>query len=634
MSKKCDGCGNSLQGKRIYSASNAPRNGFCSSCYKRLPKVVCLECGKKHRTLPRPDFICSTCCRSKRHCVSCGKTTGLTNYYRWKNGVICGKCHYRLTAEVSCIKCSKKLRGNAEWPEGKPVCRECRSEMEKPRLCLHCGNYSLFVDTYPEAGLPEQICLRCRNNARVTCAECLKHRKPAAVNEQGKIICKQCLERSQPFICPECGKAGIPHSKSKCLDCYWRHRLFSQAAGVRALFEREWMPELFESFLQETFERKTAQWTCLRFDYYYRFFVKLDSMFESLESMSAERLLEKFGPDGLRRYAIPVDYLASCKLIRALSQEELVDAARRLSTQRMIKACEGKWYKSLMDGFYANLERLNQRYRNRGWIGEKERYRPMTQAKAVAAAKKFLEYADQCGVRDAGQLHQHVLDGFITEQSGYRHAVRTFIKYLNKHARMFRKLRLDKQAGNINPELFISPRRCAELAAEWTAAQGDDTRNALILMMMLLYAQPAEKIVRLKLSDIFRDEAGKYRILFGSTEIHLEPRISALLTRYLEHRRVLSIMDSPKQNEWLFPGRRLGNHLSPYSVSSILRKYELTADKLFATAILNAYMSGIRHPKVLVRAFGITRVTAMKYLRLIDPRMLDEVEKRIDNHAA
>ena len=42
-----------------------------------------------------------------------------------------------------------------------------------------------------------------------------------------------------------------------------------------------------------------------------------------------------------------------------------------------------------------------------------------------------------------------------------------------------------------------------------------------------------------------------------------------------------------------------------------------------------AYLGGLRHPKVLARAFGIADYTAVRYLEMLDPRLTAEVEARI-----
>ena len=59
-----------------------------------------------------------------------------------------------------------------------------------------------------------------------------------------------------------------------------------------------------------------------------------------------------------------------------------------------------------------------------------------------------------------------------------------------------------------------------------------------------------------------------------------------------------------------------------------MKKAGVSSDQLFATSIYNAYQNGLRLPKVLVRAFGITDTTAIKYLNMLDPRLVMEIERK------
>jgi len=124
---------------------------------------------------------------------------------------------------------------------------------------------------------------------------------------------------------------------------------------------------------------------------------------------------------------------------------------------------------------------------------------------------------------------------------------------------------------------------------------------------------------------------GSYRIAFGRTEITLVPAVGALIDRWLAARRALFVMDDERENEYLFPGRSRGGHLTEAAVTYYLNKHGVNAETLFATAIHQAHLNGLKHPKALTRAFGITDVTAIKYLMLIDPRLRDEAEKVVGN---
>lgn len=93
-------------------------------------------------------------------------------------------------------------------------------------------------------------------------------------------------------------------------------------------------------------------------------------------------------------------------------------------------------------------------------------------------------------------------------------------------------------------------------------------------------------------------------------------------TRQARHgRNRVGALESP-----LFPGRRYGEHVTTSAVTYWRRKAGVTAEQLYSSAIYNAYRNGARLPKVLMSAFGITKNTAIKYLCLVDARLVDEVE--------
>jgi hypothetical protein len=117
-------------------------------------------------------------------------------------------------------------------------------------------------------------------------------------------------------------------------------------------------------------------------------------------------------------------------------------------------------------------------------------------------------------------------------------------------------------------------------------------------------------------------------VSFGRTEIALNPALGALLERYLAGRRALAPVEEDWQNAYLFPGRLAGSHLSEAAVTYYLGKRGVSAEMLFSSALYYAYLAGMRQPKVLVRAFGITDTTAVRYLNLIDPRLVDEATEK------
>lgn len=499
--------------------------------------------------------------------------------------------------------------------------------MRKARPCAHCGTYSLFTKSDSHAGINEPVCSSCRKNARITCAGCRKHRRPDALDAQGKQICKECHERgNKAFKCPQCNQQGIKHSKSKCWNCYWRDHAVVQVTRCQALLENRWSKGCFADFIQSLIEIKGPNFTSNKVERYFPFFAKLDSMFESKESISAKILLDVFGSEGLRRFTVPYDFLAKTGVIEALDRSEIEAAAEYRKHRNIVSKTEGRWFENDVKALHVHLQDLAAKYADRGWKGKKARFRPRTITSALRAAVLFYEHTDRCGISSVGQIHQNVVDEFIYLNPGYKNPVRALVRYLNRHGKLFRKVKVETPPENIRKELFIPPSRFSELICEWIGADIEASKKALICTLMVMYAQPAATLVRLRLTDVLRDEGGVYKVAFGTAEIELDARIGVLFDKYLEHRHALSMMEDDHHNEWLFPGKKFGTHISQAAITSMLKEYGISADQMFTTAIYNAYQTGMRHPKVLVRAFGITSATAVKYLKIIDPRLYDEAE--------
>jgi len=620
----CDSCKRIMSG-RVYSYRNAPKNGFCKTCYAALPKVKCLTCSKFHRTIQQENFECSNCKTKARKCVHCNESAYLGGRIIDGNPV-CAKCVNRLLVTRPCTVCHKDFKGSADWQEDRPVCSACQTRIKKARPCAHCGTYSLFTNSDAKVGIHEAICISCRKNARITCAICHKSRKPAALNKDGKKVCKDCHKHaSSPFICPQCGCEGVKHSKSQCENCYWRSYTIKRMVSCQSLLNHTWAKDLFADFLQSLSDTHIPHYVAMHVEKYFPFFAAIDVTFDTCNELDSYVLLKQFSPDGLRRFTIPYDYLAKSGIIKPLTRTEIASEQETRSQSKLIIQTEGCWYQKDMISFYEHLQELSKRYKDRGWK-DKAKYKPRTITGALRAALLFYQHATQCGIIENRQIHQAVIDEFIDNNPGYKQALRTLLSYLKKHEKLFRRLKIECPNPAIPKDAFIPPSKYGELLRQWLSAEGTDTKKAIIGFLMLMYAQPATRIVRLRIEDLQKNSNGAYKLAFGTSEIALDMRISEVLNRYLISRDELLATRGEPENNWLFPGRKYDCHVTTASITELIHNFGVSSDQMFATAIFNAYQTGMQQPKVLVNAFGITSVTAIKYLKLIDPRMFDEVK--------
>lgn len=592
--KMCDCCGKPMQKAHAYYEGKA----YCTTCYYREFKPVgCDGCGKTTRTPGgRRPALCRSCRAKNRNCVRCGKPVP--------------RAALTVDKGVACPSCARHFK--------------------EPAACPVCGQLSLYLSRDFKNGFTEPVCQRCRRKGHITCPVCNKNRRPAGTTSDGKLVCADCLSTNgKPFICPRCGREGKRHSSTKCDACYWEDSARKRLKDALAMLSHNWVRESFETFIPALIDRIGAQKAALRLEKYFLFFARLDASFPNPRTISAEALASIFGREGLRRHAVPYGFLVKSRIVPPQTEYDLETAAEKARQDKILERVTKLWYGSLLHEFRTHLEAVGERYENRGWKEERRRFIPRTITGNLRAAMKLLESLDPDIIGSTPQIEQIHLDRFVVNNPGYRDSIRAFVRYLNNKKKVFKKLTLSNVKRNLQPGRFLERTKYEKLLREWLSAGDDRLKESLICLLMLLYGQKVNRLVRLKLSDVSRDREGCYRVAFGSVEISLDRRIGNLLDRYLADRKALATMEDDWENLWLFSGRTHGSHLTEAAVTHHLKKFGVSAETLFSTAIFYAYLRGLRQPKVLVKAFGITDATAVKYLDMISPRLSDEAEEMV-----
>ena len=416
-----------------------------------------------------------------------------------------------------------------------------------------------------------------------------------------------------------------------CHACYWRKRADKRFKDSVALLTHEWAREAFRKFYTDLIGRQDPHAVATKkLERYFLFFAKLDATVDDPRSIDARLLIASLGAEGLRRHAVPYSFLVKDKIIPAITHEELEASSECRRQQLIVSEATNEWYGTLLERFYRHLEKINERYASRGWKGKRRRFVPKTVTADLRAASVFLGFlTTEQKTTSLQQVQQTDLDRFLAEQNGYRTSIRAFLRYLNREEKLFCKISEPTVVRGLPEGIFLPRAKYGALLKAWLYPNDDSLKESMVCALMLLYAQPAIRVVRIKLSDLAHGRDGLYRLVLGQTEITLDRRLGDMLGQYLEKRRALATLEDTENNEYLFPGRTYGGHLTEAAVSYYLKKQGVSAAQLFSTAIYNAYMGGLRHPKVLVKAFGITDATAIKYLNIIDPQLVQEVNTKV-----
>lgn len=594
-STRCDECGRSMDRARLV------RNGraLCDSCGMRVPLAPCKECGGNTRSINDEGLPFCKRCRTKGR---------------------------------SCLRCGKPLPQASLLVEGGAVCWPCARHYREPEACEQCGQMELTLIGINATDGSRRVCSRCwrHHHGYATCSVCRKSRRPVAATPDGKPVCKRCHESGEnPFVCPKCGEAGVRYSATRCLSCYQRDTVQKRLSEASRLLQRDWARESWLGFGAALLVEMRPEKAMANINRYYLLFARLDAAFaKPAEITPSELLATAGGKDGLRRFAVPYGYLVKCGTIPATTRTLLADTAESVRQGAMIENVEGKWFASVLSRYRDYLMAIRARYDSRGWKGEKSRMKARTITSNLRSARKFCETMEAEGVVMIQQATPDHLNKFLELSPGHTASIRSFVRFLNRKEKLFQTLSIKTIRRDLPEGIFLSKAKYQTLLKNWLSPADDVLRESLIGLFLLLYAQTIKGTVSIRLEDLSQRPDGRYRIAFGRTEINLDARVSNILCRYLERRRALAIMDNGDDNPYLFPGRQFGGHLTAAAVTYWLAKVNVRAEQLFATALYNAYLNGLRLPKVLVNAFGITSATAVKYLNMIDPRLTIEIEQK------
>jgi hypothetical protein len=126
------------------------------------------------------------------------------------------------------------------------------------------------------------------------------------------------------------------------------------------------------------------------------------------------------------------------------------------------------------------------------------------------------------------------------------------------------------------PRLFITraapltQHRRLELLGQVLTDQHRPLRSRVAACLMLLFAQPATRIVRLTIDDITRADGGGVFIRFGQPPTPVPEPFATLLLQATTQRDNLQTATNPGAR-WLFPGRRGGQPLHVNTLTQLVR---------------------------------------------------------------
>jgi integrase len=122
----------------------------------------------------------------------------------------------------------------------------------------------------------------------------------------------------------------------------------------------------------------------------------------------------------------------------------------------------------------------------------------------------------------------------------------------------------------------ITQHRRLELLGQLLTDDHSPLRSRVAACLLLLFAQPATRIVRLTIDDITRADDGGVFIRFGEPASPMPEPFATLLLQATAQRDNLQTATNPGAR-WLFPGRRGGQPLHVGTLTQLVRDLGIPA---------------------------------------------------------
>jgi integrase len=415
------------------------------------------------------------------------------------------------------------------------------------RACGRCDRHGFPAAHFPDGYLCGP-CLRAALDIRGTCPGCgtsraLPGRRPA----DHAPLCRDCAGISRHFTCLDCDYEGNMPLGRLCAPCALTRaaaRILADSTGSIAPALRP----LAAALAARPNPAATLAW---------------------LSTPHIGVLLA-----GLADGAIPLTHQAlaarpdwrSSIYLRDL----LVDCGLLPATDRQLADYEG-WLHRRLDHLTAHPhQRLLRQYGLWHQL-------PKMRARAAAAplrpsariyaegrfnqAENFLTWAAAAG-RQPARLTQADIDTWhATQPIGARQGARSFLTWAMTSHHI--------PASQLPPIRFpqgeaITQHRRLTLLRRYISDDQPPARIRAAACLMLLYAQPLTRVLRLTTSDITRDDNGQTLIHLGHPPAPVPEPFASLLLQLTTHR-------PPSTGTWLFPGRNPGQPADYRTISTQLR---------------------------------------------------------------
>ena len=429
------------------------------------------------------------------------------------------------------------------------------------RTCARCGRFGCFAAVWPDGS----ICRTCECRAlriRGHCPDCGDHRiLPGLRSADGAAICTRCAGFRPSYACSRCGQESQLHGHRLCTRCTLSDRLASLLDDGSGRIRPE-LVALHDMLVAMDNPRTGLNW--------------LDG--RSPNPRAAETLLRGLGTGEI---ALTHEAFHRLQPWRAAAhlRELLMTCGVLPLVDKQICLFErwlGEHLAGITEPDHAQIVRRFATWHVLPRLRSRVERKPITAAgrrfagDQVQHATAFLGWlADrQLGLSDCRQSD---IDAWHAEHKQHdRTAIRAFLLWCaaNKLTRRFTLP--SARAGQAAP---ITSARRLELLGQILTDTNAPTRSRVAAGLLLLYAQPVSRIVRLTLDDLLQDGDDVF-IRLGNPPSPVPQPFAALLLDYAAHRSNMRTATNPGCT-WLFPGRRADQPLHPEHLAALVHQLDV-----------------------------------------------------------
>ncbi|MEU3051267.1 hypothetical protein ABZ705_33050 [Streptomyces sp. NPDC006984] len=438
--------------------------------------------------------------------------------------------------------------------------------------CCRCGRRKHKAGHWPDG----YVCRNCSDRAvriRGTCPGCSQERAlPGLRHGDGAPICTTCAGFSQTFDCSRCGFEGKLLSGRLCERCTLSDRLTALLDDGTGRVRPELVP-LFDLLVAMDKPSSGVAWLALRHDQ---------------PGNPSQRLRQL----GLGQIPLTHDAFHELQPWRSAAHlEELLMACGVLPAVDKYICSFQRW----LLGHLASIEdpghvktirlfttwRVLPRLRTRS---EQSHITPSIRRFAAEQVKHATSFLNWLGERDTtlASCSQIDIDAWWAGNSEHnRTCLRAFLNWATQSRHCRRSLSIPPMKATRRAPLSEDERLDAlgrlltdpEIPISLRVAGG----------IVLLYAQPLTRIVRLTVDDVLRD-GDAVLLRLGEPASPVPAPFDSLLLEHIAHRDNMDTATN-RASRWLFPGRRAGQPFRPDHLSALLREIGVPAAAARGAAI-------------------------------------------------